>query len=391
MKSNKLDNNSVFYHIIIDRYFEYDKNKSNYDFKKPIFLGGNIKNIINDLERLKKLGVNYIYLSPINKTTKYHGYHITNYEEVEPSFGTISDLKILIKIIHENGMKIIIDFVPNHCSNKHPFFIEAKKSKKSKYYNWFTFETWPNKYISYLNIVELPNFNFKNKEVRKYFIETALKWLKVGIDGFRVDHTIGPEIVFWKELRAEIDRKIPNAILIGEIWTKNLKFRDLKTVGYKYKYFIWALGNNEKYVLNQYSKYFDGILDFNFSRIVNKYLVNENSVKKTQEKLKIHYNSIPKNTKYLIFLDNHDLNRFMYVCKQDKNLFYKGLDFMFKINKPIIIYYGTEYGLTHKNTITGKYYGDLEVRKPIEVTEKNVEIYKYLKNKITEKTKNLKK
>ncbi|MDG6219386.1 MAG: alpha-amylase family glycosyl hydrolase [Candidatus Thermoplasmatota archaeon] len=110
---------AVIYQILIDRFAGYDPKKN---WKKPQFIGGNLKGIIDSLSYLKNLGVNAIWISPFYKTSAYHGYHITDFYKVDPHFGNKNDLKRLIDLIHQNDMYIIADFVPNHVSKYHPFF-----------------------------------------------------------------------------------------------------------------------------------------------------------------------------------------------------------------------------------------------------------------------------
>ena len=84
---------SIIYHILIDRFAGF-KTINNWD--KPNFIGGNIKGIIDKLDYLKNLGINTIWLSPFYETTEYHGYHVTNYFDVDPNFGNIDDIKELM-------------------------------------------------------------------------------------------------------------------------------------------------------------------------------------------------------------------------------------------------------------------------------------------------------
>src|SRR4030042_4802976 len=127
--------NAKIYQILIDRFSGADTS-----INKPDFLGGNIKGVTERLDYILELGVNTIWLSPFCKTNKYHGYNILGFKSVDNHFGSIDDLKFLIKKAHENSLRILTDFVPNHCSVKHPFFIEAKCNRNSKYYNWFYFK-----------------------------------------------------------------------------------------------------------------------------------------------------------------------------------------------------------------------------------------------------------
>ena len=197
--------NSIIYHILIDRFAGF-KSKKNWDH--PKFLGGNIRGIIDNLEYLKNLGINVIWISPFYKTTEYHGYHITDYYEVDSHFGDIEDIKELIETAHNIQLRIITDFVPNHCSKHHPFFIDAQKNENSEYRNWFYFNKWPNDYLCFLSIKEIPKLNLNNKKTSDYIINAAKYWLNLGFDGFRLDHVIGPSLRFWNNFNIEIKKNI---------------------------------------------------------------------------------------------------------------------------------------------------------------------------------------
>ena len=112
---------AIIYHILIDRF----SNTLPLLSDKPVFLGGTIRGIIEKIPYLKDLGIDTIWISPFYKTSAYHGYHITDFFQVDTHFGTKKDLITLIESIHQNNMHIIADFVPNHCSRHHPFFQEA--------------------------------------------------------------------------------------------------------------------------------------------------------------------------------------------------------------------------------------------------------------------------
>ena len=120
--------NAIIYQIFIDRFAGFTQEK-NWD--KPIFIGGNLRGIIRKIPYLKELGINTIWISPFYKTSAYHGYHITDYYQIEPSFGKEKDLKDLIGAVHKNNIKIIADFVPNHISRHHPFLKKHRQIKKA--------------------------------------------------------------------------------------------------------------------------------------------------------------------------------------------------------------------------------------------------------------------
>jgi cyclomaltodextrinase len=162
--------NAIIYHILIDRFAGF---KSINECDKPIFLGGNIKGITEKLQYLNELGINIIWISPFYKTNTYHGYHITDFFQVESNFGTTRDLKELIESVHRYNMKIIADFVPNHCSIEHPYFKDAQSNKNSEFKDWFYFTNWPDEYLCFLSIKELPKINLENRDAKNYIINAA--------------------------------------------------------------------------------------------------------------------------------------------------------------------------------------------------------------------------
>jgi glycosidase len=384
MKNVKWFKNSIIYHILIDRFAGFDS-INNWD--KPTFLGGNIRGIINKFNYLKELGINTIWISPFYKTTEYHGYHITDYFEVDSHFGDIEDIKELIQISHENGIKIIADFVPNHCSKYHPFFIDAQKNRDSEYKNWFYFNKWPTDYLCFLSINEIPKLNLNNTETRNYIIEAAKFWLSIGFDGFRLDHVIGPSIDFWAEFTFEIKKVNPNAILIGEAWMKGIKFNELKTIKIPYKYFKWLKSSSSDFILKEYLKILDGVLDFRFQELIKSFIAYERiSNKKYNTHLKNHYNRFPHNFFLPNFLDNHDMNRFLFECKNNKNKLKKAVEYQFKTNQPTIIYYGTEIGLSQKSSIwNSNFHGDIQARMPMKWNNYDVTLLNFYKDLINKK------
>ena len=198
--------NSVIYQIFIDRFAGF---QSTEHWEQPVFIGGNLKGIIDKLPYLMDLGVNTLWISPFYQTSAYHGYHITDFYKVDPHFGTIEDVKELINAVHQNQMHILADFVPNHCSSNHPFFKDAQKNENSQYKDWFCFTKWPKEYLCFLSVKELPKLNLENPATRDHIVNAANYWLSLGFDGFRLDHVIGPSHTFWKYFQSEIKKGYP--------------------------------------------------------------------------------------------------------------------------------------------------------------------------------------
>lgn len=380
--------NAVIYHILIDRFAGFTSSE-NWD--KPIFLGGNINGITKKIPYLKDLGVDCIWISPFYKTSAYHGYHVTDFFNVDSHFGTINDLKKLIKTVHKNDIRIIADFVPNHCSKKHPFFVEAQQDKNSGYYKWFYFKNWPDDYLCFLSIGELPKINLKHPPAKDHIINAAKYWLGLGFDGYRLDHVIGPSHKFWKEFTSEIKKEYPDVVLIGEAWMMGVKFHELKTIHMRWKFLKWLFGSSPDYLLKEYVEQLDGVLDFKIQELLKKYIAWNDSDQLKQElkkKIRQHYKKYPDDYFLPTFLDNHDTDRFLFECKNNKEKLKKAAEIQFSANQPAIIYYGTEIGVTQeKSQWEMPCHGDLQARRPMNWENQNKELLFFYKNLIKNKKK----
>ena len=178
---------------------------------------GDIPGIISELDYIKDLGVDIIWLSPMYKSPMEDmGYDISDYEDINPDFGTLQDMQNLIDGCHERGMKIICDLVINHTSADHEWFKESRSSldnpkrdwyiwKRPKYdaagnrhppNNWqsyFSGSAWEydeptGEYYLRLFAKGQPDLNWENEECRKAIYDSAIRfWLNRGVDGFRID------------------------------------------------------------------------------------------------------------------------------------------------------------------------------------------------------------
>ena len=379
--------NAIIYHIIIDRFAGFD---SADNWNKSTFLGGNIRGIIKKLPYLNDLGITTIWISPFYKTSAYHGYHITDFYQVDPHFGTLEDIKDIINAVHEHDMYIIADFVPNHCSRKHPFFKDAQTEKSSPYYDWFYFTKWPNEYLSFLNVKEIPKINLNNQQAREHIVNAAKFWLSLGFDGFRLDHVIGPPHSFWKQFRKEIKDKYPNAVLIGEAWMMGIKRSELRTINIKNKFLKWLFGTAPDSLLKEYIGELDGVLDFKVQELIKNYVANPYSSKQTFNKnIKRHFAHFSDSYSLPNFLDNHDMDRFLFQCGNDKEKLKVAAQIQFSLDQPSIIYYGTETGMTQTKSMWNiPLHGDLQARQPMNWKKQDTELVEFYK-KLIEQKKNI--
>ena len=173
---------------------------------------GDLKGITRRLDHIAALGVDAVWLSPFFTSPMLDmGYDVSDYKDVDPSFGTLADFDALVARAHELGLKVIIDQVLNHSSDKHPFFAESRKSRtndKSDWYIWvdprpdgtppcnwlsvfggpaFTWDARRKQYYLHSFLPQQPDFNYRNPDVVDYMEGVLRFWLDRGVDGFRFD------------------------------------------------------------------------------------------------------------------------------------------------------------------------------------------------------------
>lgn len=168
---------------------------------------GDLNGLTEKLPYLKKLGIDVIWLNPIYQSPQVdNGYDISDYRKIEPTLGTMEDFDRLLLEAHKAGIKIILDLVVNHTSDKHYWFEEAKKSKENPYHDYYIWKdevpnnwgssfggsTWEyvetvGQYYLHLFAKGQPDLNWENPNVRREVYDILKFWLDKGIDGFRMD------------------------------------------------------------------------------------------------------------------------------------------------------------------------------------------------------------
>jgi alpha-glucosidase len=173
---------------------------------------GDIRGIIERLPYLSGLGVDAIWLSPVFPSPMADfGYDISDYVGIDPLFGTKADFDALVSAAHDAGLKIILDLVPNHTSDQHPWFIESRSSRENPKRDWYLWRdprsdgSAPNNWMSEFGgsawaldaatgqyyyhafLAQQPDLNWRNPEVRAAIYDVMRFWLRKGVDGFRVD------------------------------------------------------------------------------------------------------------------------------------------------------------------------------------------------------------
>ncbi len=220
---------------------------------------GDLNGITSKIDYLQDLGIEAIWLTPFFKSPTYHKYDVTDYREIDPEYGTMTDFERLIAEAHARNIKVIVDLVINHTSIQHCWFLEAKKGADNpfrNFYNWLapqkiaelgiarrektadSLETNPwhwakndakNDQEKYYGMFwsGMADLNMDEPRVRKEIHDIGKFWLNKGVDGFRMDAAkhiypddeVAKTHAFWEEFRNEMETIKPDFYIVGEVWT----------------------------------------------------------------------------------------------------------------------------------------------------------------------------
>jgi glycosidase len=259
---------------------------------------GDLRGIINRFDYLNdgdpnsgvSLGIEGIWLSPILISPSYHKYDVSDYYLVDPKFGTEDDLKELITLCHERGVKLIMDFVINHTSTAHPWFKEFLSAHRNEdstnpYYDYYSWSNEPApgrtfcKMGSFGGYYEgnfssaMPELNYDNDVVRQEMVKAAKYYLDMGMDGFRFDAAkyiyYGDDTRsadFWVWYMNELRTIKPDMYAVAEVWSG-----DASTFPYftSVNCFNFSMAQSEGHIssaakgnnVNSFTKYVDQYLD----------------------------------------------------------------------------------------------------------------------------------
>lgn len=293
--------------------------------------GGTIRGITENLDYIKQMGFNCVYLNPIFSAGEYHKYDILDYYNIDPMLGTNDDFRILVEEAHSLGMHVIIDGVFNHCSWYFFAFDDVvKNGKLSRYSDWFYDIDYPvsrpqnasekPQYACFAYERKMPKLNTSNEEVQEYFSDVGVYWInKYHIDGWRLDVANEVDKNFWRKFRNKVKKANSEAILIGEVW-ENAR--------------SWLEGDM-----------FDSVMNYDFRNICRNYFafsqINESEFAGEIMDMLLRY---PKQTmlSQLNLLDSHDVARFLSLCKGDADLYRCAMCFMFMMPGVPDVFYGDE-------------------------------------------------
>ena len=297
-------------------------------------LGGTIRGVTENLDYIKDLGFNCVYLNPIFVAGEYHKYDLIDYYHIDPAFGTDDDFRELVSAAHAMGIRVMIDGVFNHCGWHFFAFEDVKQNgRASRYWDWFyalsdpvtvpdNMEDYPN-YECFGYERMMPKLATDNPEVQDYFCKVGAHWVReYDIDGWRLDVASEIHDGFWRAFRRAVKAIKPDCALIGEVW---------ESAGH------WLDGSM-----------FDSTMNYDFRKHTASFFASEHPDTadfnhRTTDMLMRYRKPIAEGQ--LNLLDSHDVSRFLSLCGGDVRKHQLAVLMQMTFVGMPCVFYGDELGI----------------------------------------------
>ncbi|MBU3663861.1 MAG: hypothetical protein FGM41_11795, partial [Bacteroidetes bacterium] len=303
------------------------------------------------------LGIQLVWLMPIQPSPSYHGYDVTQYKAVNPDYGTMDEFKEMLEAAHQRGIKVIIDLVLNHTSTQHPWFVKSA-ANDSFYRNFYRWENTPlnatgpwgqqvwhsknNQYYYGVFWSGMPDLNFNYKPVRDSIFDIAKFWIKeIGVDGFRLDavtylyedeNTLKHHpstLAFWQTFKDSCKSWNPNTYLVAEVW-------------------------DPQDIIKQYAPKFDQCFEFG---VAGGNINAVNTANPFESKTALKY--ALENYDFANFITNHDQNRIANLYNNNQNKLKAVASLLLTQPGTPWLYYGEEIAMLGAKP-------DEDIRKPMQ-------------------------
>ncbi|HJS17099.1 MAG TPA: glycoside hydrolase family 13 protein [Anaerolineales bacterium] len=368
---------AIFYQIFPDRFARSTRNPAgNLPFESwdspPTahgYKGGDLYGIAENLDYLKDLGITALYLNPIFASASNHRYHAYDYYNVDPLLGGNEAFMEMLEQAHRKDIRIVLDGVFNHASRGlWQFHHVLESGDGSPYRDWFFFDpdrlnrkkhwgAYPGPeeikalrhedsltaigYRGWWNLPALPKFNTNTHAVREFLFGVAEHWIRLGIDGWRLD--VAEEIdddSFWQEFRSRVRAINPEAYIVAEIWHESHR---------------WLQGDQFDAIMNydvtkpMLAFFPNGHMDLGVLHQQSNYHGIHHTIDAHEFANRIDHNLglYKRDVTYaqLNLLDSHDTPRFLSCASGDKDSLKLAWLFMFTYPGAPCLYYGDEIGL----------------------------------------------
>ena len=311
---------TVVYQVFIDRF-------ANSHGPVPVpanpngWAGGDLNGVAAALPYLSDLGVNALWLTPVFACHSYHGYDTTDFGRVDDRFGGNAAFAALVEAADRLGIRVILDFVPNHVSDRHRWFQTAVAGGETR--DWFSFAD-DGSYATFFGARGMPKVNLTNPDAAGAMVDAAMYWLdEFGVAGYRIDHVLGPEESFFAGLAAALNARHPEAWLFGEATASAAYCR-------------------------RYGGLLDGATDFMLAYAFRDLMVGalmvDGFIEIEQEAAAV----LPhEDFSWVRFFDNHDMSRARHLWDGNAEDVARAAAMLFRLPGVPSLFYGTEQGLTH--------------------------------------------
>lgn len=292
--------------------------------------------VIRDLDRIRDLGVDVVWLMPIHPRGEKmrfgvcgSPYSVKDFRAINPAYGTEADFDRLVREVHARGMKLMLDIVYNHTSQdsvlaqEHPEYFYQGADGKPMYRFWN----------------DVYDLDYRNEDLCRYMVETALSWARRGVDGYRCDVAPMVPLSFWTRARAAMDEVNPDFIWLAE--THHYPFLvNMRDRG-------WCVHSDAEMY-----QAFDITYDYDVHYFYEDYLKGKGTLEQYVDGLNRQKAMYPMNYIKLRFLENHDQARVCSLVHTDEQLA-MWTAFSYFLKGPVLLYAGQEYKVAARTNVTG--------------------------------------
>lgn len=351
---------------------------------------GDLQGIIQKIPYIKSLGVTFVWISPFFSSPNIdNGYDVSDYEDIDPQYGTLDDTFKMIQQFHQNDIRVVFDLVINHTSDQHKWFQEAKKSVDNPYHDYYIWQKpvvgkEPNNWVSlfggsaweynpatdeyyyHLFAKQQPDLNWENPKVHAAVAKIIDWWAKRGVDGFRLDaisHLKKKQSFKNVSDQEDAMNNVPGIDQFLRELSEDFKRNHLMTVGEAGGV---PVSRAQQWVDHQ-KGYFNMIFQFDHVSFWEKFTVGKVDVAMLRKVLTSWQNGLEGIGWNALFLENHDLPRAVSYFGNDQKLHSQSataLAMMYFLMKGTpFIYQGQELGMTNVNFDNIDQYRDLDSKR----------------------------
>jgi len=314
---------AMCYHVMVDRFARPGESLPPPGEATALY-GGTLDGIREHMDHIAGLSCNVLWLSPVHRSPSHHGYDHEDFLDVEPRYGGDAALVRLVEEAHSRGIRVLLDFVPNHTGRGHHLFRDAIE-KDADAAGDYRFWQGPHYYRCFGDVITLPELDTGDGRVQQHLVRAAQHWLTAyGVDGIRCDHVAGVDPAFWVGLRRGLRDVRPDPLILGE-----------------------ATGLPDW--LARYAGRLDAIFDFDLAYYLRQALARGHMDAAAFARWLDEHDHAYPGLALATLMDNHDMNRFLWMAGGNADRLKLAATLLLTLPGMPVIYYGTEVGLSQRH------------------------------------------